>query len=84
MSYHLTGHTQSQFEEFFGKTPLGRYILKAEKEMQAEFFHRYLQDFISMTMNLASELDLQVGSFTLKRFMIFTLVDLVDFLECLC
>ncbi|XP_067087748.1 E3 ubiquitin-protein ligase rnf213-alpha-like [Osmerus mordax] len=57
---HREGHTQSQFEEFFGKTPLGRYILKAEKEMQAEFFHRYLQDFISMTMNLASEDDLQL------------------------
>ncbi|XP_046895107.1 E3 ubiquitin-protein ligase rnf213-alpha isoform X2 [Hypomesus transpacificus] len=57
---HREGHTQSQFEEFFGKTPLGRYILKAEKEMQAEFFHRYLQDFISMTMNLASKHDLQL------------------------
>ncbi|KAF3846326.1 hypothetical protein F7725_003404 [Dissostichus mawsoni] len=33
-------------------TPLGRYIEKADREMQTEFFQRYLQDFISMTMNL--------------------------------
>ncbi|XP_045076975.1 E3 ubiquitin-protein ligase rnf213-alpha-like isoform X2 [Coregonus clupeaformis] len=54
------GHTQSQFEEFFRKTPLGRYITKAEPEMQAEFFHRYLQDFISMTMNVTCQDDLQL------------------------
>ncbi|CAB1350132.1 unnamed protein product, partial [Coregonus sp. 'balchen'] len=55
-----SGHTQSQFEEFFRKTPLGRYITKAEPEMQAEFFHRYLQDFISMTMNVTCQDDLQL------------------------
>uniref|UniRef100_A0A8C7K856 Ring finger protein 213 n=1 Tax=Oncorhynchus kisutch TaxID=8019 RepID=A0A8C7K856_ONCKI len=57
------GHTQGQFEEFFRKTPLGRYISEADPEMQAEFFHRYLQDFISMTMNVTCQEDLQVMSF---------------------
>uniref|UniRef100_A0A8D3BWR0 RING-type E3 ubiquitin transferase n=1 Tax=Scophthalmus maximus TaxID=52904 RepID=A0A8D3BWR0_SCOMX len=46
------GHTQKEFDEFFWKTPLGRYIAKADTEMQTEFFQRYLQDFISMTMNV--------------------------------
>lgn len=54
------GHTQKEFVEFFWKTPLGRYIAKADPEMQAEFFHRYLQDFISMTMNVTSHEELQL------------------------
>ncbi|XP_035510465.1 E3 ubiquitin-protein ligase rnf213-alpha [Morone saxatilis] len=54
------GHTQREFDEFFWKTPLGRYIAKADPEMQTEFFHRYLQDFICMTMNVTCEEDLQL------------------------
>ncbi|XP_043106269.1 E3 ubiquitin-protein ligase rnf213-alpha-like isoform X2 [Puntigrus tetrazona] len=54
------GHSIKQFEEFFLKTPLGRYISEATQEMQMEFFQRYLQDFISMTMNVASEVDLKL------------------------
>ncbi|KAM6957229.1 E3 ubiquitin-protein ligase rnf213-alpha-like [Aplochiton taeniatus] len=53
-------HTQSQFEEFFKQTPLGRYVAKADVDTQTEFFHRYLQDFISMTMNVAREEDLEL------------------------
>uniref|UniRef100_A0A674BBP2 RING-type E3 ubiquitin transferase n=1 Tax=Salmo trutta TaxID=8032 RepID=A0A674BBP2_SALTR len=55
------GQTQRQLEKFFGKTPLGRYIAIADNEMQTELFHRYLQDFITMTMNVTCEEDLQVG-----------------------
>ncbi|XP_051570261.1 E3 ubiquitin-protein ligase rnf213-alpha isoform X1 [Myxocyprinus asiaticus] len=54
------GHTIKQFEKFFWKTPLGRYISEATQQMQTEFFHRYLQDFISMTMSVTSELDLEL------------------------
>ncbi|CAL8303834.1 unnamed protein product [Merluccius merluccius] len=54
------GQTQSQFDEFFWKTPLGRSIAKANLEMQSEFFQRYLQDFISMTMNVTSQENLQL------------------------
>nr|XP_023992641.1 E3 ubiquitin-protein ligase rnf213-alpha-like [Salvelinus alpinus] len=46
------GQSQRQLEEFFGKTPLGRYIAIADNEIQTELFHRYLQDFITMTMNV--------------------------------
>ncbi|KTG00734.1 hypothetical protein cypCar_00028017, partial [Cyprinus carpio] len=54
------GHTVKQFEEIFWKTPLGRYISEVAQEMQMEFFHRYLQDFISITMNVTSEVDLKL------------------------
>ncbi|KAM4598338.1 E3 ubiquitin-protein ligase rnf213-alpha-like [Polymixia lowei] len=54
------GQTQSQFDEFFWKTPLGRYIAETDPQMQSEFFHRYLQDYISMTMNVTCQEDLQL------------------------
>ncbi|XP_033998788.1 E3 ubiquitin-protein ligase rnf213-alpha isoform X3 [Trematomus bernacchii] len=54
------GQTQQDFDEFFWKTPLGRYIEKADREMQTEFFQRYLQDFISMTMNVTCQEDLEL------------------------
>ncbi|KAM8845445.1 E3 ubiquitin-protein ligase rnf213-alpha-like isoform 2-T2 [Spinachia spinachia] len=53
-------HTQAEFDELFWKTPLGRYIAKAEEETQREFFQRYLQDFIAMTMNVTCPEDLQL------------------------
>uniref|UniRef100_A0A8C9SEG1 RING-type E3 ubiquitin transferase n=1 Tax=Scleropages formosus TaxID=113540 RepID=A0A8C9SEG1_SCLFO len=46
--------------KFFTKTPLGRYIVDKDKEMQREFFQRYLQDYISMTMKVTSEEQLQL------------------------
>ncbi|XP_067222276.1 E3 ubiquitin-protein ligase rnf213-alpha-like [Chanodichthys erythropterus] len=54
------GHTLEQFEEFFREIPLGMYISEATQEMQKEFFHRYLQDFISMTLNVTLEVDLEL------------------------
>nr|XP_055046764.1 E3 ubiquitin-protein ligase rnf213-alpha-like isoform X2 [Misgurnus anguillicaudatus] len=54
------GQTLKQFEEFFSTTPLGRFIAKATQEMQEEFFHRYLQDFISMTLDVKSDVDLEL------------------------
>lgn len=59
----LLGHTQGEFDELFWKTPLGRYITKADEETQREFFQRYLQDFIAMTMNVTCPEDLQVVFF---------------------
>uniref|UniRef100_A0A8C2ZVG6 RING-type E3 ubiquitin transferase n=1 Tax=Cyclopterus lumpus TaxID=8103 RepID=A0A8C2ZVG6_CYCLU len=50
---------EGMFDEIFWKTPLGRYIAKADREMQIEFFQRYLQDFIAMTMNITCPEDLQ-------------------------
>ncbi|XP_026862579.2 E3 ubiquitin-protein ligase rnf213-alpha [Electrophorus electricus] len=59
---HREGHSQRQFDEFFRKTPLGRYIGDAERAVQVEFLHRYLQDFTSLTMNVTSEVELQLLS----------------------
>ncbi|XP_034396196.1 E3 ubiquitin-protein ligase rnf213-alpha isoform X2 [Cyclopterus lumpus] len=58
-AFQHEGHTQREFDEIFWKTPLGRYIAKADREMQIEFFQRYLQDFIAMTMNITCPEDLQ-------------------------
>ncbi|KAM4716889.1 E3 ubiquitin-protein ligase rnf213-alpha-like [Anableps anableps] len=54
------GHTQLKLVEIFWNTPLGRYIEKADSETQMEFYHRYLQDFISMSMNVTSPKDLEL------------------------
>ncbi|KAJ8251476.1 hypothetical protein GJAV_G00221750, partial [Gymnothorax javanicus] len=54
------GHTLRQFEEFFWNTPLGRYIAEADDEARREFFQRYLQDFVSMTMKVTSVEELQL------------------------
>ncbi|KAJ8245187.1 hypothetical protein GJAV_G00274190 [Gymnothorax javanicus] len=54
------GHTLRQFEKFFWNTPLGRYITETDDEAQREFFHRYLQDFVSMTMKVTSVEELQL------------------------
>lgn len=59
----VLGRTQKEFDEFFWKTPLGRFIKKTDLEMQTEFFQRYLQDFICMTMNVTGPEDLQVDVF---------------------
>nr|XP_043906230.1 E3 ubiquitin-protein ligase rnf213-alpha isoform X2 [Solea senegalensis] len=66
---HLLQHesqAQKEFVELFWKTPLGRYVAKADSEIQTEFFHRYLQDFISMTMNVTCPEDLQLLSHALR------------------
>ncbi|XP_068575114.1 E3 ubiquitin-protein ligase rnf213-alpha isoform X2 [Cebidichthys violaceus] len=59
-AFQHEGHTHREFDELFWKTPLGRYIMKADREMQTEFFQRYLQDFIAMTMNVTCQEDLQL------------------------
>ncbi|XP_039595909.1 E3 ubiquitin-protein ligase rnf213-alpha isoform X2 [Polypterus senegalus] len=53
------GHTEKNFDEYFSKTPLGRYISAASDEIQRELFLRYVQDFILMTMSVSSEMELQ-------------------------
>ncbi|XP_035509925.1 E3 ubiquitin-protein ligase rnf213-alpha-like [Morone saxatilis] len=49
------------FQELFLNTRLGSYMAKnLNKKMKKEFFERYLQDFVSMTMNMASDEELQL------------------------
>ncbi|XP_055725706.1 E3 ubiquitin-protein ligase rnf213-alpha-like [Salvelinus fontinalis] len=53
-------HSPRQFEEFFPKIPLGQYMATMDEKMQREFFQRYLQDFIAMTMTVASAGELKL------------------------
>ncbi|XP_051231949.1 LOW QUALITY PROTEIN: E3 ubiquitin-protein ligase rnf213-alpha-like [Dicentrarchus labrax] len=49
------------FQELFLNTPLGSYMAKnVNKKMKKEFYERYLQDFVSMTMKMASDEELQL------------------------
>nr|XP_015798016.2 E3 ubiquitin-protein ligase rnf213-alpha [Nothobranchius furzeri] len=54
------GHTPQKLVQLFWKTPLGRYMAKANPETQMEFYHRYLQDFVSMSINITCQEDLQL------------------------
>ncbi|XP_034002602.1 E3 ubiquitin-protein ligase rnf213-alpha-like isoform X2 [Trematomus bernacchii] len=60
-TYRHETHSPGHFQEFFLNTPLGNYISKnVEEKMKKEFFERYLQDFVSMTMKVASDEELQL------------------------
>uniref|UniRef100_A0A8B9GXZ7 RING-type E3 ubiquitin transferase n=1 Tax=Astyanax mexicanus TaxID=7994 RepID=A0A8B9GXZ7_ASTMX len=39
---------------FFHRTAIGEYFLNLDEKMQREFFQRYLQDFIALTMKVSS------------------------------
>ncbi|XP_058262166.1 E3 ubiquitin-protein ligase rnf213-alpha-like isoform X3 [Hemibagrus wyckioides] len=46
--------SHKQFEEVFKRTVLGEYFESVDKKMQKEFFQRYLQDFVALTMKVSS------------------------------
>ncbi|XP_042164105.1 E3 ubiquitin-protein ligase rnf213-alpha-like [Oncorhynchus tshawytscha] len=54
-----TQQTRGRVEVFFEKIPLGQYLATLGEKLQREFFQRYLQDFIAMTMKVASEAELK-------------------------
>ncbi|XP_035771851.1 E3 ubiquitin-protein ligase rnf213-alpha-like [Neolamprologus brichardi] len=48
------------FHDLFLKTPLGTYMAEnVNEKMKKEFFRRYLHDFVSMTMKVASDEELE-------------------------
>lgn len=53
-----------QFEEVFKRTVLGEYLEKVDKQMQKEFFQRYLQDYVALMMNVSTVGEQQVSSFS--------------------
>uniref|UniRef100_A0A8C8MEV5 RING-type E3 ubiquitin transferase n=1 Tax=Oncorhynchus tshawytscha TaxID=74940 RepID=A0A8C8MEV5_ONCTS len=59
-TFFSEGHSPRQFEEFFPKIPLGQYMATMNEKMQREFFQRYLQDFIAMTMKVSSAGELKL------------------------
>ncbi|XP_047672985.1 E3 ubiquitin-protein ligase rnf213-alpha-like isoform X3 [Tachysurus fulvidraco] len=46
--------SHKRFEEVFKRTVLGEYFESVDKKMQKEFFQRYLQDFVALTMKVLS------------------------------
>ncbi|XP_063350782.1 E3 ubiquitin-protein ligase rnf213-alpha-like [Pelmatolapia mariae] len=60
-SRHQTS-SPSRFYDLFLKTPLGTYMAGKEinEKMKRRFFKRYLQDFVSMIMKVASDEELQL------------------------
>uniref|UniRef100_A0A3B4X7H2 RING-type E3 ubiquitin transferase n=1 Tax=Seriola lalandi dorsalis TaxID=1841481 RepID=A0A3B4X7H2_SERLL len=59
-SRHET-HSPGHFRDLFLNTPLGSYMAKnVNDKMGKEFFDRYLQDFVSMTMKVPSDEELQL------------------------
>ncbi|XP_036971896.1 E3 ubiquitin-protein ligase rnf213-alpha-like isoform X2 [Acanthopagrus latus] len=49
------------FQELFINTPLGSYISKnVNKKMKKDLFERYLRDFVSMSIDVASDEELQL------------------------
>ncbi|XP_055738567.1 E3 ubiquitin-protein ligase rnf213-alpha-like [Salvelinus fontinalis] len=54
-----TQQTRGRVEVFFEKIPLGQYLATLGEKLQREFFQRYLQDFVAMTMKVASEAELK-------------------------
>ncbi|KAJ8011123.1 hypothetical protein DPEC_G00054920 [Dallia pectoralis] len=55
-----TQQHRKQFDALFKKVPLGQCLDKVDKKLQTELFQRYLQDFIAMTMKVASEAELKL------------------------
>ncbi|MEQ2259185.1 hypothetical protein XENORESO_008130 [Xenotaenia resolanae] len=53
---HNTGHSFQHFHELFLNTSFGRYMAENVNErVKNELFKRYLQDFVSMTIKVASD-----------------------------
>uniref|UniRef100_A0A3Q4I5J3 RING-type E3 ubiquitin transferase n=1 Tax=Neolamprologus brichardi TaxID=32507 RepID=A0A3Q4I5J3_NEOBR len=54
-------HSFGDFHDLFLKTPLGTYMAKnVNEKLKKEFFKKYLQDFVSMTMKVASDEKLEL------------------------
>ncbi|XP_018560281.2 LOW QUALITY PROTEIN: E3 ubiquitin-protein ligase rnf213-alpha-like [Lates calcarifer] len=54
-------HSPGHFQALFLNTPLGSYMTKnVNEKMRKEFFERYLWDFVSMTMKVTSDEELQL------------------------
>ncbi|XP_071394340.1 E3 ubiquitin-protein ligase rnf213-alpha-like, partial [Centroberyx affinis] len=54
-------HTHGHFEDLFRNLPLGLYMDEmVNDKMRKEFFQRYLQDFVSMTMKVTTDEELRL------------------------
>ncbi|KAK7926035.1 hypothetical protein WMY93_008345 [Mugilogobius chulae] len=54
------GQTQLQFDDFFWSTPVGLFIAKEDQDTQMDFYYRYLQDYVLLTLNVTCEEEMQL------------------------
>ncbi|XP_072098497.1 E3 ubiquitin-protein ligase rnf213-alpha-like [Mobula birostris] len=54
-----TGQAERKLNEIFNKTGFGKYLSDVNEEWRQNFFFRYLDDFLLMTMSISSELEFE-------------------------
>ncbi|GLD49869.1 E3 ubiquitin-protein ligase rnf213-alpha-like protein, partial [Lates japonicus] len=60
-TFRHENHSPGHFQALFLNTPLGSYMTEnVNEKMRKEFFKRYLWDFVSMTMKVMSDEELQL------------------------
>ncbi|XP_043570887.1 E3 ubiquitin-protein ligase rnf213-alpha-like isoform X2 [Chiloscyllium plagiosum] len=52
---YMEGQGEHKLNEIFNKTGFGKYLSNLSEEWRQEFFLRYLNDFLLMTMSISSE-----------------------------
>ncbi|XP_067914752.1 E3 ubiquitin-protein ligase rnf213-alpha [Heterodontus francisci] len=52
---YMEGQTEQKMNEIFNKTGFGKYLSNVCEEWRQNFFLRYLDDFLLMTMSISSE-----------------------------
>uniref|UniRef100_UPI00398E3990 E3 ubiquitin-protein ligase rnf213-alpha-like isoform X1 n=2 Tax=Pristiophorus japonicus TaxID=55135 RepID=UPI00398E3990 len=56
---YMEGQTEKKLNEIFNKTGFGKYLSNVSEEWRQNFFLRYLDDFLLMTMSISSELEFE-------------------------
>ncbi|KAK7926008.1 hypothetical protein WMY93_008318 [Mugilogobius chulae] len=52
-------HT-TKFDDFFWSTPVGLFIAKEDQDTQMDFYYRYLQDYVLLTLNVTCKEEMQL------------------------
>ncbi|GCB69384.1 hypothetical protein scyTo_0001043 [Scyliorhinus torazame] len=56
---YMEGRTEQKVNEIFNRTGFGKYLSNVSGEWRLDFFWRYLDDFLLMTMSISCELEFQ-------------------------
>ncbi|XP_078081837.1 E3 ubiquitin-protein ligase rnf213-beta [Mustelus asterias] len=56
---YMEGQTEQKMNEIFNKTAFGKYLSNVGAERKHNFFSRYLDDFLLMTMSISCESEFQ-------------------------
>ncbi|XP_072882379.1 E3 ubiquitin-protein ligase rnf213-alpha-like [Hemitrygon akajei] len=58
-SQYMEGQVEQKLNEIFNKTGFGKYLSEVNEEWRHNFFFRYLDDFLLMTMSISSKLEFE-------------------------